>query len=112
MTRQEAMSCIETIKMLRRFAFNIHGVIDVVDDANVNKVIAALQKPKWTVIYEEDGLLYGIPEDGQEVLVSHNGKVWQDTFYNDEGCYFDSGDDAVEGMAWKPMPEPYKEEEL
>lgn len=74
--------------------------------------IKALQEPKWTVIYKdkEDGLLGGIPEDGQDVIVSYGTRVWQDTFFNDDGCYFDSGWDAVEGMAWRPMPEPYKKQ--
>lgn len=46
MTREEAKSCINTIEMLRRFALNIHGVIDIIDDENVNKVIAMLQEPE------------------------------------------------------------------
>lgn len=46
MTREEAKSCINTIEMLRRLALNIHGVIDIIDDENVNKVIAMLQEPE------------------------------------------------------------------
>ena len=42
MTLKERQSCINTIKMLRRLALNIHGVIDVVDDANCNKLIELL----------------------------------------------------------------------
>ena len=44
MTREEANSCIKTVKLLRRLALNIHGVIDVVDDDNCNKIISALEQ--------------------------------------------------------------------
>lgn len=47
MTREEAKSCIGTIEMLQRLAFNIHGVIDVIDADNCKKIIKALeQEPK------------------------------------------------------------------
>ena len=42
MTREERQSCICTINTLRRLALNIHGVIDVVDDANYDKLIELL----------------------------------------------------------------------
>ena len=42
MTYTERQSCICTINTLRRLALNIHGVIDVVDDANCNKLIELL----------------------------------------------------------------------
>jgi hypothetical protein len=52
-----------------------------------------------------------LPDDCQEVLISCNGCVSIDTFYNDgyDGCSFDSAyiDDVD---AWMPLPEPYKAE--
>lgn len=42
MTYRERQSCIRTIKLLRKLALNIHGVIDVVDDDNCNKLIELL----------------------------------------------------------------------
>lgn len=42
MTYKERQSCIHTINTLRTLALNIHGVIDVVDDANCNKLIELL----------------------------------------------------------------------
>lgn len=42
MTREERQSCICTINTLRRLALNIHGVIDVVDNANCDKLIELL----------------------------------------------------------------------
>ena len=47
MTREEAKSCISTIEMLQRLAYNIHGVMDVIDADNCEKIIKALeQEPK------------------------------------------------------------------
>lgn len=42
MTLNERESCIHTIQRLRRLALNIHGVIDVVDNENCDKLIALL----------------------------------------------------------------------
>lgn len=42
MTYKERKSCVNTIEALRRLALNIHGVIDVVDNENCNKLIALL----------------------------------------------------------------------
>ena len=48
MTSKEAKSCIKTIEMLRRLAYNIHGVMDVIDADNCEKIIKALEQ-------EQDG---------------------------------------------------------
>ena len=42
MTLKERKSCINTINLLRRLAFNVHGVIDVIDNENCDKLIALL----------------------------------------------------------------------
>ncbi len=53
-----------------------------------------------------------LPEDGEEVLVScKNGYVDKDTFYSDDGCYFDSGRELDDVLAWQPLPMAYKEGE-
>ena len=44
MTSKEAKSCIKTIEMLRRLAYNIHGVMDVIDAENCEKIIKALEQ--------------------------------------------------------------------
>lgn len=44
MTREEVKSCICTIKMLQKLAYNIHGVMDVVDADNCKKIIKALEQ--------------------------------------------------------------------
>lgn len=43
MTDKEIKSCVKTLELLRRLALNIHGVIDVVDDENIDKMIDMLQ---------------------------------------------------------------------
>lgn len=42
MTLKERQSCINTINLLRRLAFNVHGVIDAIDNENCDKLIALL----------------------------------------------------------------------
>ena len=44
MTREETKSCIGTIEMLQRLAYNIHGVMDVIDADNCKKIIKALEQ--------------------------------------------------------------------
>ena len=52
MTEKEAKSCIGTIEMLRRLAYNIHGVMDVIDADNCEKIIKVLSDiPKYKDAY-------------------------------------------------------------
>lgn len=44
MTEKEAKSCINTIELLRRLAFNVHGVMDVIDAGNCDKIISMLSQ--------------------------------------------------------------------
>lgn len=49
-----------------------------------------------------------MPEDGQEVLITHNGYVSVDTYETDcDGCYFECYD-IGDVTAWMPLPKPYK----
>lgn len=51
-----------------------------------------------------------LPDDGQEVWITDSmGNVELDTFYSDDGCYFENNCDADEVIAWMPKPQPYKE---
>ena len=57
MTGEEAKSCIGTIEMLQRLAYNIHGVMDVIDADNCKKIIKALeQKPCEDAVSKKDVL--------------------------------------------------------
>lgn len=52
-----------------------------------------------------------MPDDGQEILVTNGESTWQDTSFIDCGGYYlDSGYDWIEITAWRPLPEPYKED--
>ena len=63
-------------------------------------------------LFEGNGLIYEcpLPDDGQEVLVtSKYGSVDKTTFYTDCGNYFENYEDYDEVIAWKPLPETFKE---
>ena len=60
---------------------------------------------------EELGFMYDclLPEDGEEVLITTRyDEVKTDTFYCDEGGYFESYCDEDDVKAWMPLPKPYK----
>ena len=55
MTEKEVTSCIQTIELLKQLAYNIHGVMDVVDDRNCKKIIDLLKEQrKAKVAFMED----------------------------------------------------------
>ena len=52
-----------------------------------------------------------MPDDKQEILVTNGKTTWQDMCCIDsDGYYLDSNYDWIEITAWRPLPEPYKEE--
>lgn len=69
------------------------------------------EHPEWDWIL--DGKL---PEDGQRILVNVKFKghesVQMDEYYEDDGCYLDSGYEiGTEVTHWMPLPEPPKDGE-
>ena len=44
MNDKESRSCIHTIEMLRRLAFNVHGLMDIVDARNCDLIIGMLSE--------------------------------------------------------------------
>lgn len=51
-----------------------------------------------------------LPDEDEEILVSDGHHVWLDIFMRDyDECYLESNDD-FKGLAWMPLPEPYKGE--
>lgn len=65
--------------------------------------------------YSEDSISFmydcPLPDDGQEVFITTRyGEVKTDTFYRDEGCYFETYCDEDDVKAWMPLPEPYEAE--
>lgn len=105
-------------------------VIDVEDIQKLPSVNP--QEPKWIPIKtrpltdkekkeyaylgysdEEFDFMYDclLPEDGEEVLITTRyDEVKTDTFYRDEGGYFESYCDEDDVKAWMSLPKPYKEE--
>lgn len=64
----------------------------------------------YDIEYDEAYIYSNLPDDGQEVLVSTQyGRVYVDTFYQDDGCYFEESEDMDGILAWMPLPEPYRE---
>ncbi len=65
--------------------------------------------PEWDWILEGE-----LPENGQRILVNvkYRGHeaVQMDEYYNDDGCYLDSGYEiGTEVTHWMPLPEPAKD---
>ena len=55
-----------------------------------------------------------LPENGQRILVNikymGHEAVQMDEYYDDDGCYLDSGYEICsEATAWMPLPKPYEE---
>ena len=62
-------------------------------------------------LFDKDGTLMNCPEDEQRIFVCDGKQVWCDLFINEgeDGCWLDgASEEIIEGMAWMPMPEPYK----
>ena len=54
-----------------------------------------------------------MPDDGQEILVTNGEMTWQDICCIDsDGYYLDSNYDWIKITGWRPLPEPYKENQM
>ena len=121
MTYEEAIRILDpesenTVEILSYDGFlGIEAEVKAFEDA-CRLACEAMEKQQamtWRVVgCNEDGYLYNLPEDGQEILVSYQTYVAADIFVNDgeDGCYLESGEYIEVGMVWMPMPEPYEEE--
>ena len=94
LTMNEAADAIEELSKPKWIKFEMREL-----DPDEKK-----EHPDWCYVMDCQ-----LPDDGQEILVSKRGYVFVDTFCYDDGCYLDSGDEIEDGMAWMPLPEPYKE---
>lgn len=53
-----------------------------------------------------------MPDDEQEILVTNGETTWKDTcFIDSNGYYLDGGYDWIDITAWRPLPEPYEEDD-
>ena len=61
---------------------------------------------EWTYMID------GLPEFGEEVLVTSGKCVWVDSFDVDDCVYLSGTGNDIDGViAWMELPEPYKEEQ-
>lgn len=122
MTDKERKSCIRTIELLMRLAFNVHGVMDVIDAQNCDKIIEMLNKPEphWIPCSErlpdEDHWLGGSGKQfSDEVLVSVSNSADEDVYVyvsqTLDGKWNLELPEYYEVIAWMPLPEPYQPEE-
>lgn len=82
MTEKEAKSCIQTIKLLRRLAFNVHGVMDVIDAGNCDKIIAMLsQEPCGDCISRVDAMR-AITDEWVHTYGNYTLEGFTDAIYN------------------------------
>ena len=130
MTDKERKSCIRTIELLRRLAFNVHGVMDVIDEQNCEKIIEMLNKPEpqWIPCSE------GLPEEDGEYLVTFEKGyaedygfdlvgiapyevdcegfgIWQENFDLHTLGSLGSEWADINVIAWMTLPEPYQPKE-
>lgn len=137
MTLEEVTTLKEAIKRLKEVIKEVRITIQpfLYDNEAKDYILKALeQEPKWIPIktrpltdkekeeyadlgYSEDSMSFmfdcPLPEDGEEVLITTQyGEVRTDTFYRDDGCYFETYCDEDDVKAWMPLPEPYKESEV
>lgn len=126
MTREEAIEVIKDIYNYTKWDTY------TTNEARTMAIKALEQEPKWIPIkirpltekekeeyadlgYSEDSISFmydcPLPEDGKEVLITTRyDDVRTDTFYRDEGCYFETYCDDDDVKAWMPLPQPYKGE--
>ena len=63
---------------------------------------------------DDEAVIYcsPLPENGQEVLVCYKCGCFDiDTFYDDDGCYFENNGDMDGIVAWMPLPPKPKKKE-
>lgn len=130
MTREERDKTIRILQWLHDNNFLFRSIEEDVKFAT-EYAIEALEQ-KWIPIktrpltdkekeeyadlgYSEDSINFmydcHLPEDGEEVLITTiYDEVRTDTFYRDDGCYFETYCDEDDVKAWMPLPEPYKAE--
>lgn len=132
MTAEECKSCIQTIELLRRLAFNVHGVMDVIDAENCDKIIKMLEADaqQWTPCNKSLPIEDYYPDDNEyhskwawvTIKSRQTGKRYMDIARTVNGKWemlhsdFDGGFPCkdvpywADIVAWMPLPEPWKGE--
>lgn len=111
MTDKERKSCIHTIELLRRLAFNVHGVMDVIDAENCDKIIKMLEQPtaqQWIPCSET----VDIPEH-EVICCDKYGEELIGWLSCEDGQWLCESETEMmyDPIAWREKPEPWKGEE-
>lgn len=90
-------------------------LIDSMPDADkwIPFKVRSVKGNKKSPYPELDSTVEGLrPNDKQEVLISDGEYTWTDTYVeNGEERYLYNGGSIRDGMAWMPLPEPYKKKD-
>ena len=112
-----------TNKIVREHIKEVNRLIDNAPTVVNENLTAESPQGEWIPIkirklteeekeeYPDSTFMYDcpLPEDGEEVYITtFSGNTTLDTFYRDDGCYFENYCDAEDVIAWMPKPEPYK----
>lgn len=107
MTRKERASCIITIELLRKLALNVHGVIDVIDNQNCDKIIKMLNNPEphWIPCSETADL----PDHEVLCCDRYGAELIGWLSYSDDQWLCESdGATMYDPIAWREKPEPWR----
>ena len=80
-------------------------------------VLEPLDSDKWwkngcrpTDMSLKKEIVFNVPDESQEILVSDGSYVWWDTYIDvGDECYLDTGNEFKD-CAWMPLPTPHKKE--
>lgn len=105
-----------------------NGIIDLYDElvSEIEKQPIVSEKKEWNKLtfrpltedekenysaQEWTYMIDGLPDLGEEVLVTDGKRVWIDSFDIDDSVYLSGTDNEVDGVkAWMPLPKAYKGE--
>lgn len=108
--------------MVRRDESLLHSDNEIYDaQAVLSKLVDKAESFEWIPFtFDEEGVLNcELPDIDEDILVwdmsgtFDKENVWIDTWESPDFCVYDleSGED-LEGLAWMPLPKPYKENEI
>lgn len=108
MTDEKALSCIETIRFLQNHFLSNHGVFTDRELEDIETVIKKLKQTRWIPCSER------LPEKNGNYLVTveaNDGTASINYQMVDHyGPYWLHEEKTRKVIAWRPLPEDYKEE--
>ena len=122
MTAKEQKSCIQTIELFRRLAYNVHGLVDVLDAENCDKILKMLEQTSadssqdWIPCSERLPKKESNEQRRGTYLTTNGYGVVCMMNYEFEGDFGFVGWGTnkpydIQIVAWMPLPEPWKGEQ-